>query len=188
MRRRPRRRRGSPAARRQAGAGGRSRAADDDRIRPAAGGPPVRDRPPGTCVSQRGGARRRTGPVLTLGTVISRIDLRGSAFDAAPHDGGIDRDLLPRAELDVEAALEKVRPICEAVRHRGTAALIEYARGSTASPSTGSGCPARRCGRAGRAGPGGPGRAGGVDPPGPRSCTASSAAPTTPPASSPAAP
>jgi histidinol dehydrogenase len=57
--------------------------------------------------------------------VISRIDLRGSAVSV---DGGIDRDLLPRAELDVEAALEKVRPICEDVRHRGTAALVEYAR------------------------------------------------------------
>ncbi|MCX2969074.1 MULTISPECIES: histidinol dehydrogenase [Streptomyces] len=57
---------------------------------------------------------------------LARIDLRGSA------DGGvrgrIDRDVLPRAELDVEAALEKVRPICEDVRHRGTAALIDYAR------------------------------------------------------------
>ncbi|MEU4095603.1 histidinol dehydrogenase [Streptomyces sp. NPDC026673] len=55
--------------------------------------------------------------------MISRIDLRGDAFPA----DGIDRDLLPRAELDVEAALEKVRPICEDVRHRGTAALIDYA-------------------------------------------------------------
>lgn len=55
--------------------------------------------------------------------MISRIDLRGDAF---PEDG-IDRDLLPRAELDVEAALEKVRPICEDVKHRGTAALIDYA-------------------------------------------------------------
>ncbi len=35
------------------------------------------------------------------------------------------RDVLPRAELDVEAALEKVRPICEAVRHRGAAAVRE---------------------------------------------------------------
>ncbi len=60
--------------------------------------------------------------------MISRIDLRGSAFAEALRDGGIDRDLLPRAELDVEAALEKVRPICDAVRHRGTAALVEYAR------------------------------------------------------------
>ncbi|MFI1256706.1 histidinol dehydrogenase [Streptomyces netropsis] len=52
--------------------------------------------------------------------MISRIDLRGAA-------SGVDRDLLPRAELDVEAALEKVRPICEDVHHRGTAALIDYA-------------------------------------------------------------
>ncbi|MCH6159757.1 histidinol dehydrogenase [Streptomyces marispadix] len=57
--------------------------------------------------------------------MISRIDLRGSAV---PVDGGLDRDLLPRAELDVEAALEKVRPICEDVRHRGTAALVDYAQ------------------------------------------------------------
>jgi histidinol dehydrogenase len=54
--------------------------------------------------------------------VISRIDLRGAAFP----EGGIDRDLLPRAEFDVEAALDTVRPICEDVRHRGTAAVIEY--------------------------------------------------------------
>ncbi|MDH6109972.1 histidinol dehydrogenase [Kitasatospora sp. MAP12-15] len=56
-------------------------------------------------------------PLLTLDPVISRIDLRGSTDDP--------RDLLPRAEFDVEAALEKVRPICEDVRHRGVAALIE---------------------------------------------------------------
>nr|WSX20031.1 histidinol dehydrogenase [Streptomyces tubercidicus] len=56
--------------------------------------------------------------------MISRIDLRG---DALP-EGGALRDLLPRAEFDVEAALEQVRPICEDVRHRGTAALIDYAR------------------------------------------------------------
>ncbi|MFF8368021.1 histidinol dehydrogenase [Streptomyces lydicus] len=56
--------------------------------------------------------------------MISRIDLRGAALP----EGGALRDLLPRAEFDVEAALEKVRPICEDVRHRGTAALIEYAR------------------------------------------------------------
>ncbi|RLV08292.1 histidinol dehydrogenase [Streptomyces griseocarneus] len=55
--------------------------------------------------------------------MISRIDLRG----AVASEAGIDRDLLPRAELDVAAALEKVRPICEDVHHRGTAALIDYA-------------------------------------------------------------
>ncbi|MGI5351851.1 histidinol dehydrogenase [Streptomyces sp. CA-250714] len=61
--------------------------------------------------------------------MISRIDLRGAAVAASPSGsatGVLDRDLLPRAELDVEAALEKVRPICEDVRHRGSAAVIEY--------------------------------------------------------------
>lgn len=33
--------------------------------------------------------------------------------------------MLPRAELDVEAALEKVRPICEDVHHRGAEAVRE---------------------------------------------------------------
>ncbi|NJP97351.1 histidinol dehydrogenase [Nonomuraea sp. FMUSA5-5] len=50
--------------------------------------------------------------------MISRIDMRGSL----PEDL---RDVLPRAELDVEAALEKVRPICDDVRHRGAAAVRE---------------------------------------------------------------
>jgi len=53
--------------------------------------------------------------------VISRIDLRGSL----PGDL---RSVLPRAELDVEAALERVRPICEDVRHRGAAAVREYTK------------------------------------------------------------
>ena len=34
---------------------------------------------------------------------------------------------MPRAELDVEAAVETVRPIVEDVHHRGEAALVEYA-------------------------------------------------------------
>jgi histidinol dehydrogenase len=51
--------------------------------------------------------------------VISRIDLRGRLPDDL-------RAVLPRAELDVEAALDKVRPICEAVRHRGSAAVREF--------------------------------------------------------------
>lgn len=54
---------------------------------------------------------------------MARIDLRG---DALP-EGPALRDLLPRADFDVSAALEKVRPICEAVHHRGDAALIDYA-------------------------------------------------------------
>jgi len=50
--------------------------------------------------------------------VISWIDLRGRALDARSL-----REVLPRAEFDVEAALSVVRPICEDVRHRGADAL-----------------------------------------------------------------
>jgi histidinol dehydrogenase len=50
--------------------------------------------------------------------VISRIDLRGRALDARSL-----REVLPRAEFDVEAALSTVRPICDDVRHRGAEAL-----------------------------------------------------------------
>ena len=49
--------------------------------------------------------------------VLSRLDLRGSAADP--------RDLLPRASLDVEAAVEAVRPIVEQVRTGGRDAVIE---------------------------------------------------------------
>jgi histidinol dehydrogenase len=49
---------------------------------------------------------------------IRRIDLRGSI----PADY---RDVVPRAEVDVDAAVEIVRPICEAVRVRGADAIRE---------------------------------------------------------------
>lgn len=49
---------------------------------------------------------------------IPRIDLRGQAADP--------RRALPRAALDVEAAVERVRPICEAVRDRGLDAVLEF--------------------------------------------------------------
>ncbi|MEU6126077.1 histidinol dehydrogenase [Streptomyces sp. NPDC047123] len=58
--------------------------------------------------------------------MISRIDLRGDALTDLPSGSAL-RALLPRADFDVAAALEKVRPICEDVHHRGDAALIEYA-------------------------------------------------------------
>jgi histidinol dehydrogenase len=51
--------------------------------------------------------------------LIRRIDLRG---DAAPADY---RAVVPRAELDVDAAVEVVRPISEAVRVRGVEAIQE---------------------------------------------------------------
>jgi histidinol dehydrogenase len=56
--------------------------------------------------------------------VISRIDLR----DREP--AGLSRvslsSSLPRATLDVAAAAEQIRPVCEDVRQRGAAAVREY--------------------------------------------------------------
>jgi histidinol dehydrogenase len=48
---------------------------------------------------------------------LKRIDLRGSATDP--------RGLLPRAQLDVSVAVEKIRPVVEAVREHGFAAIRE---------------------------------------------------------------
>jgi histidinol dehydrogenase len=52
--------------------------------------------------------------------VISRVDLRGQRPDAA----GL-RAVLPRAALDVEVALDVVRPLCDEVRARGADAVRE---------------------------------------------------------------
>ncbi len=51
--------------------------------------------------------------------MIRRIDLRGA-------DRPDYRSLVPRADFDIEAALEVVRPICEDVRVRGVQAIREY--------------------------------------------------------------
>lgn len=53
--------------------------------------------------------------------MMRRIDLRGAGADAPDY-----RTLVPRADFDVEAALEVVRPICENVRTRGVEAIREY--------------------------------------------------------------
>ena len=53
--------------------------------------------------------------------MIRRLDLRGQSLRAREL-----RDVVPRAALDVEQALERVRPICTDVRERGVAALVEY--------------------------------------------------------------
>jgi histidinol dehydrogenase len=50
--------------------------------------------------------------------MIRRLDLRGSTHDP--------REILPRADLDVEAALETVRPIVSDVRDRGGAAVLDW--------------------------------------------------------------
>src|SRR3954463_14382767 len=50
--------------------------------------------------------------------MMSSLDLRGRTLDVR-----FLRRALPRAEFDVTAALEQVRPICEDVAHRGAEAL-----------------------------------------------------------------
>jgi histidinol dehydrogenase len=51
--------------------------------------------------------------------VIRRLDLRGQTLNTREL-----RTVVPRAELDVEHALDAVRPICEQVKTDGTAALV----------------------------------------------------------------
>ncbi|XAS75547.1 histidinol dehydrogenase [Dermatophilaceae bacterium Sec6.4] len=55
--------------------------------------------------------------------MISRLDLRGSALSSLDARGL--RAILPRAEFDVDAALDVVRPICAEVQARGEQALLE---------------------------------------------------------------
>jgi histidinol dehydrogenase len=64
------------------------------------------------------GRRDRPGPGNRLGGVLTKIDLRGTTTDP--------RDLLPRAQLDVSVAVEKIRPVVEAVREHGFSAIQEY--------------------------------------------------------------
>ncbi|MCZ3387139.1 MAG: histidinol dehydrogenase [Actinomycetia bacterium] len=52
--------------------------------------------------------------------MISRFDLTGSARASVDP-----RDVLPRAALSVELAVEQVRPLCEDVRQRGSLAVRE---------------------------------------------------------------
>ncbi|MFP5335054.1 MAG: histidinol dehydrogenase, partial [Actinomycetes bacterium] len=52
--------------------------------------------------------------------MMRRMDLRGQRLDARELRG-----VVPRAALDVAAAVEAVRPICDDVRRRGAEALRE---------------------------------------------------------------
>jgi histidinol dehydrogenase len=56
--------------------------------------------------------------------VLSRVDLRGR--EAGRLTRAALAAVLPRAQLDVEAAVEAVRQICEDVRARGAAAVREH--------------------------------------------------------------
>jgi histidinol dehydrogenase len=55
--------------------------------------------------------------------VIGVLDLRGRVI-RTPSD--VPRDLLPRAAVDVAMTVETVRPICDDVRARGVAAVLEH--------------------------------------------------------------
>jgi histidinol dehydrogenase len=54
--------------------------------------------------------------------VLKRTDLRGSYRTESPADL---RGLLPRAQLDVSVAVERIRPVVEAVHQHGFAAIVE---------------------------------------------------------------
>ena len=56
--------------------------------------------------------------------MMRRIDLRGVAGDRG--EAPDYRNLVPRADFDVDAALHVVRPICEGVRDRGVEAIREF--------------------------------------------------------------
>jgi histidinol dehydrogenase len=55
-----------------------------------------------------------------LDRVIRRLDLRGQTLRPRALRG-----IVPRAALDVEHAVERVRPLCDDVRDRGVAALLD---------------------------------------------------------------
>ena len=56
--------------------------------------------------------------------MISRIDLRGR--EAGQLSRADLAGVLPRAATDVEAAVTRIRPVCDDVRRRGAAAVREY--------------------------------------------------------------
>ncbi len=55
--------------------------------------------------------------------MIRQVDLRGRSTDRAGY-----RSLLPRAVIDVDSAIDVVRPICDDVRRDGHDAVVRYAR------------------------------------------------------------
>jgi histidinol dehydrogenase len=63
----------------------------------------------------------RFRPAAYDGPVIRRIDLRGQDLSVLEL-----RHVVPRAELDVDAALSVVRPIVEDVRQRGAEAVLHW--------------------------------------------------------------
>ena len=65
-----------------------------------------------------------SGNTVSSNSVLGRVDLRGQAPTRMP--AADLAALLPRATLDVGAAIDQVRPVCDDVRKRGAAAVREY--------------------------------------------------------------
>ena len=74
--------------------------------------------------------------------MLSRIDLRTSV--PAPTEL---RALLPRAAVDVDAVVERVRPVIDAVRDRGAEAPSSTPSSSTGCARSRSACPTPPCAR-----------------------------------------
>ena len=53
-------------------------------------------------------------------SIIRRVDLRGQAFDSARANL-----LVPRAAVDISMAVDQIKPLLDAVRDRGEAAVVE---------------------------------------------------------------
>ena len=79
----------------------------------------------GTVISTAGPARSAgtVGPGDYPGRMLRRTDLRARPL---PRTAALHA-LMPRAETDVDALVERVRPIVDAVRVRGVEAALEYA-------------------------------------------------------------
>src|SRR4051795_12876635 len=75
--------------------------------------------------------------------MLRRVDLRGTAAASPDY-----RRMVPRAEVDVDAALDVVRPICDDVRERGVAAILEYSAQFDGVDQTGIAVPAEALTRA----------------------------------------
>lgn len=61
------------------------------------------------------------GPVIRLALVMRTVDLTSTE----PSDY---RDVVPRADFDVDSAMETIIPVCQAVKERGEEALREFSR------------------------------------------------------------
>ena len=94
--------------------------------------------------------------------MLRRIDLRASLPASAEL-----RSVMPRPDTDVESVLDRVRPIVDAVRERGVAAVLEFTESFDKVRPAAVRVPAEELRRAAdRARPGGAGGTGGVDQPG----------------------